>query len=465
VTGFDERVSAMIRVHERRTRRCVAAGGFTLIELMVALALAAMLSIMIMMISTTAQETYTQTVQRVEVYNQFRLVIDRLREDISNWIPSQELEYYTDGKGKAARRNFHYEPGEEVVDQRDEHGAGVVDGGTIGKYDEYAYIEQAHYRSIEKSQLESGDRNGKIHDAYRMYFRTMTYIDGQVREANVEYLLADPGKRKGWINGVPPPPRDVRPEDVRNLALYKVVRYLKINDRILMDINKVPIERRIIEVATNVTDFRVEYTTQNSFSRSKRVGGPKFVTPEQDYDGPAERATRPVRQRKRAGEVAYRYRKEFGYGSVSLSKKFDLATATPAKFGDQGLTNLGTLSEPVRIGFRRNPNIVFAELAPGDQIYVFTQSERGVQRAGGNSAGRLAAFPAGTYSVKSNTQGMLEVVEDIDSSTWGSQDQTGIYYKAAFLPAAVRITLRMVDNEGLNPKTMQQVVALRRKTR
>jgi hypothetical protein len=430
---------------------------------MVALALAAMLSIMIMMISTTAQETYTQTVQRVEVYNQFRLVIDRLREDIGNWIPSQELEFYTDGKGKAARRNFHYEPGEELPDRSDEHGPGVVDGGIVGKYDEYAYIEQGQYRSVEQAQLELGDRRGKIHDAYKMYFRTMTYVDGQVREANVEYLLADASLP--WVKGTPQPPREVNPEGIRNLALYKIVRYLKIDERILTNMNKVPIERRVIEVATNVTDFRVEYVTQNPFSRSKKKGGPKFVTPEQDYDSYSERATRPKRLKKGKFDVTSRYRKTFGYGSVSLAVKFDLATASPAKFGDQGLKNLGTISEPVRMGFRRNPNVVFAELSPGDQIYVFTQSERGGGKASSNSIGRLAAFPAGTYTIKSNIQGMLEVVEDIDSSTWGTQDQTGIYYKAAFLPAAVRVTLRMVDKDGLNPKTMQQVIAMRRKTR
>ena len=50
--------------------------GFTLIELMVALALSAILSIMIMMVSTSAQETYTSTLQKVEVYNRFRLALN-----------------------------------------------------------------------------------------------------------------------------------------------------------------------------------------------------------------------------------------------------------------------------------------------------------------------------------------------------------------------------------------------------
>ena len=72
--------------------------GFTLIELMVALALSAILSIMIMMVSTSAQETYTSTLQKVEVYNRFRLALSTLTADFSAWIPTQELEFYSDGK-------------------------------------------------------------------------------------------------------------------------------------------------------------------------------------------------------------------------------------------------------------------------------------------------------------------------------------------------------------------------------
>ena len=60
---------------------------------------------------------------------------------------------------------------------------------------------------------------------------------------------------------------------------------------------------------------------------------------------------------------------------------------------------------------------------------------------------------------------MLEFVEDIDSTLRGGKDQPGVRYKAAYMPAALRLTIRMVDDEGLNPKTMQQVVWLRRKSR
>ena len=195
--------------------------GFTLIELMVALALSAILSIMIMMVSTSAQETYTSTLQKVEVYNRFRLALSTLTADFSAWIPTQELEFYSDGKGGAGRRNFHFEMGEEISDTRDEHGFGVVDGGIIKEYDEFAHIIQLHYQSKEKQQMLDGDTSAKTHDAYQVYFRAMTYIEGQNREANIEYMLADPSKP--FKNGIPQPPDKVEMDKVRDQETFSNV--------------------------------------------------------------------------------------------------------------------------------------------------------------------------------------------------------------------------------------------------
>ena len=48
------------------SRRSRATAGFTLVELLVALALAAIISVSIMFISTQAREAYEQTVSRVD---------------------------------------------------------------------------------------------------------------------------------------------------------------------------------------------------------------------------------------------------------------------------------------------------------------------------------------------------------------------------------------------------------------
>ena len=53
----------------------------------------------------------------------------------------------------------------------------------------------------------------------------------------------------------------------------------------------------------------------------------------------------------------------------------------------------------------------------------------------------------------------------IDSTNWNGQTQSGLLYKAAYLPAAVRITMRIVDDKGENPKTLQKVIWIRRRNR
>lgn len=437
-------------------RRGVGQRGFTLVELLVALALAAVISVSIMFISTQAREAYDATVKRVDVYNRFRLLMQTLENELEQWIPTGEMDYYTDGRGQGARLNQHYDPGEEQPDRSDENGPGVIDGGVFGKYDEFAYIIERQYRSREKLQTEV-----KLHDAYQLFFRTTLYVEGGPRLANIEYLLASPDAK--WEDGKPTIPDEVDQADIPNLALYKIIRYQDITPRVILRQEEIPVTRKIIEMATNITDFRVEYTVENRFARSG-AAYPGFRTPRADYEKPVELATKPTRSLQLGATGAYK--KTFGYGSVDLQVSFSRATAFPAKGGDQGLTR-ATEHSPVRFGFSGDTKVTFGALVPGDRMFVFTAASRGEASAAGGTGNtsQLIRFPSGDYTVKTNLRGLLEFEEDIDSSSWNDEPQNNILYKAAFLPSAVRITLRIVDDRGENPKTMQRNVWLRRRSR
>jgi prepilin-type N-terminal cleavage/methylation domain-containing protein len=438
--------------------------GFTLVELMVALALAAMISVSIMFISSQARLAYEATVKKIDVYNRFRFVLHSIDKDIKSWIPTSDLEFYTDGRGSGARRNAHWDPGEEIPDRTDVFGPGVADGGVVGEYDEYAHIIERHYFS------KDGGARGEVkrHDAYQLYFRTLTHVDDAVRVANVEFMLLDPKyaennptRGKGLL-----PPREVARKNIKDLALFKVVRYHDIDFKTLNNVNEVTIVRRMLELSTNVTDFRVEYMVDKDF-RARSSSG--FRTPSADYEKPVELVVRPLRSR----ESPPTYRKVFGYGSVKLDAKVERATAYPARQGDDNLAPGAGGGEhtPMRFGFRGNPRIFFAELIPGDKIYIFTESSRGEQAGGGaafgvgGNANQFIRFPSKDYTVKTNLQGLLELSEDFDTVAWSGQPQNDIFYKAAFLPSAVRITLRVVDDNGENPKTLQREIWLRRRSR
>ena len=445
------------------TRIDKRSGGFTLVELLVALMLAAIISVVISFISTNARSSYTTTVAKVEVYNQFRLAFKDLQTDLAQWIPTQELEFYIDGRG-GRPQDFHWQPGEGVPDRTDDQGTGVVDGGVKGDYDEFAFIEEGHYKTANVDK-ESDDLGNNVHDAYRLYFRTMTYVDGALREANVEYMLVDASQPPG-PDGLPPSPKVVTTNGkLRDLTLLKVVRYYIIDAETITQLVDYPIKRRIRELATNITDFRVEYMVHNAFNSKARS---VFRTPAADYAKFAERATRPVKVDDPGGAS---YRKVFGYGSMKLEQKYPLAVAFSARWGDDQLRQRRG-HQPVRFGFESDPNIHFAELTPGDRIFVFTDQSSGAGRkagSGGGGGGPNVAqdlkMKPGDYTVKANLEGLLEFFEDVDSSKWGDKDQRPIYYKAAFIPSALRVTLRMVDDKGESPKTMQQVIWLRRKAR
>ena len=433
--------------------------GFTLVELMVALALAAMISVAIMVISSQAQLCYEATSRKVDVYNKFRFVLVSIERDFAQWIPTSNLEFFMDGRGAGARRNENWDPGEELPDRSDAHGPGVIDGGTPKEFDEFAYILERHYIEIQADGITQ-----KIHDAFQAYFRTMTFIDGRTREANIEYALLDPTTLDA--DGNPLPPTEVTADRISQLSLYKIVRYHDIGyGEIEKPSLNFPILRKFVEVCTNITDFRIEYTTDNRFD--PRTGAGFKVPREDSMDGnPSERETAAMQVEGSLGwPGGAGYRKTFGYGSLKLQRKYERAIAYRSIFGDR---QTRTDHRPVRFGWDQNPRIRFAELTPGDKIFVFTDSARGGSGGGIGVAGNLSSltsFPSGLYTVKTNIGGRLEFYEDIDAMTW-QRDQTGINYKAAFLPEAIRITIRVIDETlGKDARTLQRAVWIRRKAR
>jgi hypothetical protein len=186
------------------------------------------------------------------------------------------------------------------------------------------------------------------------------------------------------------------------------------------------------------------------------------VTPREEFEGPAEKGVAPTRISDPSGVV---YRKRFGYGSnrIDLVGNYEKAKGFKARQGDR--TPLGNHT-PVRFGWTSSTEINFAELVRGSKIFIFTEANRGGGPAG--QAAKLATrpirFPTNIYTVQSNVSGQLEFYEGIDSSSWEG-DQGPLYYKASFVPSAVRITLRVVDDDARNPRTVQRLIWVRAKTR
>ena len=91
--------------------------------------------------------------------------------DFSLWIDTPNMEYFSDGRGAGARRNFQWDEGEQLPDESDVLGPGVIDGGIYGVYDEFAAITQRHYYGIPPgTDPADEDSARKVHSAYQAYF-------------------------------------------------------------------------------------------------------------------------------------------------------------------------------------------------------------------------------------------------------------------------------------------------------
>ncbi|RTZ89871.1 MAG: hypothetical protein DSY92_07870, partial [Planctomycetota bacterium] len=71
-------------------------GGFTLLELLVALTLAAIISLIISQVGTDSQRMYDSTITTVETYQKFRYALDDINENLSKMVPTASLEFYQD---------------------------------------------------------------------------------------------------------------------------------------------------------------------------------------------------------------------------------------------------------------------------------------------------------------------------------------------------------------------------------
>ena len=67
------------------------------------------------------------------------------------------------------------------------------------------------------------------------------------------------------------------------------------------------------------------------------------------------------------------------------------------------------------------------------------------------------SFPSGEFSVLTNSQGRIIFNESIPSSTW-TGDPGGLRFRAPYVPPAFRISLRVLNEKGEEPRTLTSVI-------
>ncbi|MEE8143528.1 MAG: prepilin-type N-terminal cleavage/methylation domain-containing protein, partial [Planctomycetota bacterium] len=139
--------------------------GFTLLELLVALALAAILSLCISTVGTQAQRVYDLTTAKVEVYQKFRYALKDMKVSLENMTPTSDLEFFVDSTSGGRGQNGHWDEGEEIKPPNPN-----LEGGTA-KYNEGALVIEREYEVKNEFSVAS------THANYSIYFKAPVEIE------------------------------------------------------------------------------------------------------------------------------------------------------------------------------------------------------------------------------------------------------------------------------------------------
>ena len=388
--------------------------GFTLLELLVALTLAAIISLIIAQVGSNSQKIYDSTVTMVETYQKFRYALDDINENLSKMVPTASLEFYQD----QGRSRGYWDEGEELKDQ--DVGPNL-EGGNPREYDEAATLFERKYL------LDTFRPDEPLeHWNDSIYFKAPVEVRGVVRLANVEYYLADPRRlERGDGDGKIPADEEISFQASRSLVLMKAVRYLDLDQR-NYNSTEVRVRKVISELCSNVTDFRIEYFYDNYFD--SKPGG--FMSPSVEVTPELVDS-----EDSELRDVRGTFAKKFLYGGMQSRLRTNAI---------RGIRNVETGANlPVQFNYSGSNKIKFSQLRTGDKLYIWTD--------GGSS------FPSGEFTLLYNSNGRLLLKEPIPFSTW-DQDPGGLRFRAPFVPPAFRISVRVLNEKGKEPRTLTMVV-------
>jgi prepilin-type N-terminal cleavage/methylation domain-containing protein len=152
--------------------------AFTLIELMVAMALMMILTGSVVFIFIQAQKIFSTVDARVQVYQYSRYAFDQMERDLANVIKSSDMEFFNDNPPPNGRIG-RYDSGEEIPISGAEDNPSIYNHGfTLRQPELYNNVDGNRYRKDS------------------VFFKTVTVAAGQTAAALVEYALIDTDKER-----------------------------------------------------------------------------------------------------------------------------------------------------------------------------------------------------------------------------------------------------------------------------
>src|SRR5688500_6949528 len=121
--------------------------GFTLVELMVAMALMMILTGSVVFIFIQAQKIFSTVDARVQVYQYSRYAFDQMERDLANVVRSSDMEFFDDLPPPGGRVG-RYDSGEEIPIRGAVDNAAIYNNSfTLRQPEEYTGADGLQYRN------------------------------------------------------------------------------------------------------------------------------------------------------------------------------------------------------------------------------------------------------------------------------------------------------------------------------
>lgn len=378
--------------------------GFTIVELMVAMALMVILTGVIIFIFAKSRDVTLYAEAQSQVFQNARYFMDLIAGDLANIIKTADMEPYEDTEQKNTRMyNGHFDRGEKTWDPL----GGPHEDSQNGRYDYSLTLNEGTYDEVR------GDRE-MVHSADRIYMKTVTADKGVPVEGFVTYYLDEV-------------------DQVRPILRRRFVRFDRVKRQFF------PKPAREDDVCYFVTDFKIEfYHLDYRDSPKKRRGPGIWLTPkEASRMGILDPDARPA-------TFVFNY-----HFDDRIQGEIDPNASGRGKI-------LIDPNQGYRATFTTKKNFSFPQLVPGDKIFIY-----GIDKKipPGNQIPWLVDQELTIAEISPTTRQVFfqENVVIGPQSNATPPASLSCSYRAAYLPAALRITIRVKDERADAIRTIQRV--------
>ncbi|MCZ6688029.1 MAG: prepilin-type N-terminal cleavage/methylation domain-containing protein [Planctomycetota bacterium] len=372
--------------------------GFTIVELMVAMALMIILTGVIIFIFAKVRDVTLYTEAQAQVFANARYAMDQIAQDFSGMIKTIDMEPFQDLEDQNTRmRNSHADPYEDKFDP--------LGGPHEERYDYSPTIREGYYtKTVRGHKI--------IHSADKIYFKTIATEKGRPVEGFVNYYLDEVDQERPILR--------------RRFQWFDRERKVFLPDPARLD-----------DVCYFVTDFKIEfYYVPYRGKSNERQGAGMWLSPIKAH----ERGIRDPDPRAETFVFNYHF-------DDRLRAGLDLEAS------GRGKLNVNP-RDGYRATFTTTSKFPFPQLVPGDRIFIYEQVPK-------KPPGQIPWIVDQELTIAEiGPSGVIYFVERVIVKPEGNDTPPPVLscnYRAGFLPSALRVTIQIKDHRAEAIRTISRV--------